>query len=135
MYSWFSHACHDLLLISELFSYRFSAFNFRHRRRRTAGKSVKQQSRVVTIGKKKKLIERKLSKAAPWCPFTLRHCPREPPGKLQDIFFPDNNVKKHKSTHGVSLCCVALGKRYGEAVRFAITLITLCSFLDVKKNK
>lgn len=48
MYSWFSHACHDQLLVSELFSYRFSAFNFRHRRR-TAGKSVKQQSRVVTI--------------------------------------------------------------------------------------
>lgn len=84
--------------------------------------------------KKKKLIERKLSEAAPWCPFTLRHCPREPPGKLQDIFFPDNNVEKHKSTHGISLCRVALGKRYGETVRFAIALITLCSFLDVKKK-
>lgn len=79
------------------------------------------------------VIERKLSKAAPWCPFTLSHCPREPPGKLQDIFFPDNNVKKHKSTHGISLRRVALGKWDGETVRFAIALITLCSFLDVPK--
>lgn len=105
MYSWFSHACHDGLLVSELFSYRFPAFDFRHCRR-TAGKSAKQQSRVVTIEtkkprtkqNKKNLIERKLSEAAPWCPFTLRHCPGEPPGKWQDIFFPDNNVKKKKDT-------------------------------------
>lgn len=52
IYSWFSHACRDLLLISEQFSHKFVAFDFRHCR--TAGKSVKQQSRVVTIEKKKK---------------------------------------------------------------------------------
>lgn len=70
MYSWFSHACHDRLLISELFSFRFSAFDFRHHRR-TAGKSVKQQSRVVTIGKKKK-------KKTPYCKKTVRGSPMVP---------------------------------------------------------
>lgn len=110
MYSWFSHACHDGLLVSELFGFRLSAFDFR-RRRRAAEKSVKQQSRVVTIETKKKtpnLTERKLSEAAPWCPFTLRHCPREPPGKWQDIFFPDNNVKKAQEVRTASRCAALL---------------------------
>lgn len=67
-----------------------------------------RNKKTRTKQNKKNLIERKLSEAAPWCPFTLRHCPGEPPGKWQDIFFPDNNVKKkHKKYRGqlvVSLC-------------------------------
>lgn len=40
----------------------------------------------------------------------------------------------HKNTHGSSLRHLALGKRYGETVHFAIALITMHSFLDKKKN-
>lgn len=39
----------------------------------------------------------------------------------------------HKNTHGSSLRRLALGKRYGETVHFAIALITMRSFLDKKK--
>jgi len=66
-------SCLPQLLISELFSYRFSAFDFRHCRRRTAGKSVKQQSRVVTIEKTKNKKQNNLLK---------ENCPRQPHGAL-----------------------------------------------------
>lgn len=75
------------------------------------------------------LIERKLSEAAPWCPFTLRHCPGEPPGKWQDIFFPDNNIKKStESRQGISLCRAALGERCTETAALITGL-----FLDSNK--
>lgn len=133
---WYIHAFCLLamiycLFLSELFSFRLAAFDFRHCRCRTAGKSVKQQSRVVTIVGEKNPYWKKPSKAAPWCPFTPRHRPRGPHGKRQDILFPDNNIKPEKSTHGIKTFCVALRQQHGLFIWFVTLMKTMHLFLYI----